>query len=285
MITTLTALLTLVALLPVLALIVQSYNHNHNHNHNVARQDTSGSDLVDKIETLLPQTQCCRCGYQGCRGYAQALTEGAELNRCPPGGVELIEILQQHLHAESTDYVHPDRAKDFATISVQIDESSCIGCTKCIQVCPTAAIAGGINCAHTVLPDLCTGCGLCVPVCPTDCIEEIPDARQDRSDHRTPQAKRRRDREFIVHQRLDAWVEAWPNRRNGLVSSRAPVPIATTSSHDNQQQMRRKLTEQALAKAQASDDGQAVERLAIALTQIDAESETKLDATASLSQE
>jgi len=41
--------------------------------------------LVDRIDALLPQTQCTRCGYDGCRPYAQALADDlTAINRCPP---------------------------------------------------------------------------------------------------------------------------------------------------------------------------------------------------------
>jgi Na+-translocating ferredoxin:NAD+ oxidoreductase subunit B len=43
--------------------------------------------LADRIDALLPQTQCTRCGYAGCRPYAEALAAGsAGIDQCPPGG-------------------------------------------------------------------------------------------------------------------------------------------------------------------------------------------------------
>jgi electron transport complex protein RnfB len=54
-----------------------------------------------------------------------------------------------------------------------IDETECIGCTKCIQVCPYDAIIGASKQLHTVLKVECTGCGLCVDPCPVDCITMI----------------------------------------------------------------------------------------------------------------
>src|SRR5207237_372650 len=42
---------------------------------------------ADDIDALLPQTQCTRCGYSGCRPYAEALLAAkAPINQCPPGG-------------------------------------------------------------------------------------------------------------------------------------------------------------------------------------------------------
>ena len=55
-----------------------------------------------------------------------------------------------------------------------IDEATCIGCTLCLQVCPTDAIVGAAKQMHTVLGDRCTGCELCLPPCPVDCIAMLP---------------------------------------------------------------------------------------------------------------
>ena len=50
--------------------------------------------LVDAIDALLPQTQCTRCGYAGCRPYAAAVASGeADINQCPPGGDATIRAL------------------------------------------------------------------------------------------------------------------------------------------------------------------------------------------------
>jgi len=36
---------------------------------------------ADDIDALLPQTQCTRCGYNGCKPYADAIAGGAaEIN-------------------------------------------------------------------------------------------------------------------------------------------------------------------------------------------------------------
>lgn len=55
-----------------------------------------------------------------------------------------------------------------------IDEARCIGCTKCLVVCPTDAIIGANNLMHTVITRECIGCKLCLPPCPVDCIELVP---------------------------------------------------------------------------------------------------------------
>lgn len=57
---------------------------------------------------------------------------------------------------------------------VRIREEDCIGCAKCIAVCPVDAILGSPKQMHTVIADECIGCDLCLPPCPVDCIEHVP---------------------------------------------------------------------------------------------------------------
>ena len=131
---------------------------------------TPVAELAARIEDALPQTQCTRCGYPDCHGYAQAIAHGeADINRCPPGGHEGIRRL-----AAITD--RPVRPLD-ETCGVEgplrlavIDEQWCIGCTLCIKACPVDCIVGAPKRMHTVIDPLCTGCELCIPVCPVDCI-------------------------------------------------------------------------------------------------------------------
>ncbi len=57
------------------------------------RAAASSSDVA-RIDALLPQTQCTRCGYSGCRPYAAAIVGGeAQINQCPPGGSATIRAL------------------------------------------------------------------------------------------------------------------------------------------------------------------------------------------------
>ena len=124
-----------------------------------------------RIHAALPQTQCQRCGYPDCAGYAHAIAhEGAPINQCPPGGhegvVRLAAITAQPIAALNPAFgVEQERTLAF------IDEAWCIGCTLCIKACPVDAIIGTNKAMHTVIEDLCTGCELCIPACPVDCIE------------------------------------------------------------------------------------------------------------------
>ncbi|WP_027819653.1 electron transport complex subunit RsxB, partial [Paraburkholderia bannensis] len=130
--------------------------------------------LADRIEDLLPQTQCTKCGYDGCRPYAEAVAAGtASYNQCPPGGAEGVARLA-HLLGKPVIPINPDNGVERARPVAFIDEQVCIGCTLCLQACPVDAIVGAPKQMHTIVKDLCTGCDLCVAPCPVDCIAMIP---------------------------------------------------------------------------------------------------------------
>lgn len=134
----------------------------------------SESDLVDRIDALLPQTQCTRCGYPACRPYAEAIAAGeAAINRCPPGGDAGIRALAALL-ARPHLPLDPECGEEAPLRLAFIREAECIGCVKCIQACPVDAIVGASKRMHTVIADRCTGCELCLPPCPVDCIEMVP---------------------------------------------------------------------------------------------------------------
>ncbi|MGI5309735.1 electron transport complex subunit RsxB [Rheinheimera sp. WS51] len=128
--------------------------------------------LVDQIDEILPQTQCGQCGYPGCKPYAEAIANGDDINKCPPGGEATIRKLAELMGVEAKPL---NAAQEPAIKSVAyIREDECIGCTKCIQACPVDAILGASKLMHTVIVDECTGCDLCVEPCPVDCIDMIP---------------------------------------------------------------------------------------------------------------
>lgn len=133
-----------------------------------------GNPLVERIDALLPQTQCGQCGYPGCRPYAQAIANGDSINKCPPGGQTTINELANLLDvpAPTLDEEHGVESEVRKVAFIREDE--CIGCTKCIQACPVDAILGAAKQMHTVIESECTGCDLCVEPCPVDCIEMLP---------------------------------------------------------------------------------------------------------------
>ena len=129
---------------------------------------------VHDIDALLPQTQCTRCGYAGCRPYAEAIEAGAaEINQCPPGGASTITDLAGLLGRPPL-VLNPANGVEGPPLVALIDEEACIGCAKCLPPCPVDAIIGAHRQMHTVVLALCTGCELCVAPCPVDCIAMVP---------------------------------------------------------------------------------------------------------------
>jgi len=133
--------------------------------------------LSERIERLLPQTQCGQCGFDGCAPYAQALARGeVGIDHCPPGGDAGARALAHVLGVAPVPYDRT-RGRHAPDQVVVIIEHDCIGCTKCIQACPVDAIIGAARLMHTVIPALCTGCELCLPACPVDCMQLTAHAR------------------------------------------------------------------------------------------------------------
>ncbi|RIY37160.1 electron transport complex subunit RsxB [Psittacicella gerlachiana] len=126
--------------------------------------------IVEKIDKILPQTQCGQCGYPGCLPYAQALANGDEINKCVPGGQELVVKLAELLDRE----VPAGQMEEPEDLIAVIREKDCIGCLHCIEACPVDAIIGAKKLLHVIVPDYCTGCKLCVDPCPVKCIDMIP---------------------------------------------------------------------------------------------------------------
>ncbi|PIE34751.1 MAG: electron transport complex subunit RsxB [Gammaproteobacteria bacterium] len=143
---------------------------------NKAAGDNPEQALVERVNALLPQTQCGQCRHPGCRPYAEAIVLADEpINRCPPGGsatiADLATLLGREVIPLNSDYGEEAPAK-----VALVDEPECIGCTLCIQACPVDAIIGASKQMHVVVEDLCTGCELCLPPCPVDCIHMVEPA-------------------------------------------------------------------------------------------------------------
>ncbi len=137
------------------------------------RFKVEGNPLVEKIDAVLPQTQCGQCGYPGCKPYAEAIATGAaDINLCPPGGEDGIRKLADLLGVDFKPF--GEGAGPKAKAVAFIDESTCIGCTLCLQACPVDAIVGAAKQMHTIVAAECTGCELCIAPCPVDCISMQP---------------------------------------------------------------------------------------------------------------
>lgn len=200
--------------------------------------------LADRLDALLPQTQCTKCGYEGCRPYAQAMAAGeAAPNRCPPGGEEgaarLAGLLQRPPLPLDTSRGLPGPL----TVAL-IDEAHCIGCTLCIQACPVDAIVGAPKFMHTVLADRCTGCDLCVAPCPVDCIAMVP-APGDWTPARAGEARQHyHERQQRLARQQDG--EVGPVARN--LSNKAPIADALP---DYDEARRHQAIADALARARS----------------------------------
>jgi electron transport complex protein RnfB len=202
----------------------------------IVRHDLS---LAARIDAVLPQTQCRRCGYDGCRPYADAVASGDAINRCPPGGDAVIAALaalagRPVVPLDRTHGAHAPLAM------ARIDEASCIGCTLCIDACPVDAIVGAAKRMHTVLPALCTGCELCVPPCPVDCIAMVPAGRAwSREDARAARARyERRNR-----------------RRVRTAPDRTAASATAATVDDTARERKRQAVAAALARARARRAG------------------------------
>jgi electron transport complex protein RnfB len=138
---------------------------------------TVGRASSEEIDQLLPQTQCTKCGYNGCRPYAEAIAhDGAAINRCPPGGDATVAALAR-LTGQTILPLDRTRGEHKPLDVALIDEKLCIGCTLCIAACPVDAIIGAARQMHVVVADHCSGCELCIAPCPVDCITMIATPR------------------------------------------------------------------------------------------------------------
>tara|TARA_R110002049_G_scaffold75460_2_gene194165 strand:+ start:150 stop:713 length:564 start_codon:yes stop_codon:yes gene_type:complete len=140
----------------------------------LTKKTSSIEQAINQINSLLPQTQCAQCDYPGCMPYARAIIENnAPINKCIPGGQETIKELANLLNTEEIPLDSENKQVFKKPVVVTIREDSCIGCTKCINVCPVDAIIGAPKQMHAILSEYCTGCMLCLPPCPMDCIDII----------------------------------------------------------------------------------------------------------------
>jgi Na+-translocating ferredoxin:NAD+ oxidoreductase subunit B len=177
------------------------------------------SELANRIDDLLPQTQCRRCGYAGCRPYAEAIAAGdADVDRCPPGGSGTLDALARLLGRPAPP-LDTSRGVPGPLRVARIDEDACIGCTLCIAACPVDAIIGTRKRMHGVLTSLCSGCELCVVPCPVDCIEMIPAGRDWTATDATAARERfERRRERLAAASMNAARDAEGRKRKAAIA-------------------------------------------------------------------
>ena len=208
--------------------------------------------LALRLEAALPQTQCTRCGYPDCRGYAEAMASGeADINRCPPGGAEGVARLAA-LTLRPARPLDPACGAEGPRQVAWIDEAWCIGCTLCIKACPVDCIVGAPRQMHTVLEDLCTGCELCIPACPVDCLhlEPVTGDATGWSAWSAPQAAKARER-YATRQARLAREALENNERLATRASEKLADLAAASRVEDPATLQRKraLVEAAIERA------------------------------------
>jgi len=217
-------------------------------------------ELASRINAALPQTQCTRCGYPDCAGYAQAIASGeAAINQCPPGGAEGIARLAR-ITGRPVQPLNPVNGVEGPRSVAVIDEAWCIGCTLCLKACPTDAIVGSNKLMHTVIEPYCTGCELCIPVCPVDCIslENVSGERSGWAAWSQPQADEARNR-YEFH---SARQQRDKDENDQRLQDKAGAKLADLSAHSRltdaaELDKKRALIEAALARARARRGGPA----------------------------
>jgi Na+-translocating ferredoxin:NAD+ oxidoreductase subunit B len=211
-------------------------------------------ELAARLHAALPQTQCTRCGYPDCAAYAQAIAGGeAEINQCPPGGAEGIARLAA-LAARRPLPLNPAHGVEGPRMVAVIDEGWCIGCTLCIEACPTDAILGSHKLMHTVIEPYCTGCELCVPVCPVDCIslENVTGQRTGWQAWSQADAAQALERYRSRQERLAREAgEETARLESNAVAKLADLPGQTNGAEKAQAGRRKAVIEAALARARA----------------------------------
>lgn len=207
-----------------------------------------------RIHAALPQTQCTRCGYPDCAGYAQAIANGeAEINQCPPGGAEGVQRLAA-LAGRPVLPLNPANGIEAPRTVAVIDENWCIGCTLCLKVCPTDAILGGNKRMHTVIEKYCTGCELCVPVCPVDCIslENVTGTATGWQAWTQAQAQEALERYRLRQERLQREAREHDDRLEEKAQAKlADLPAQTHGAEGAEAERKRAVIEAALARARA----------------------------------
>jgi electron transport complex protein RnfB len=190
--------------------------------------------LIDQIDAILPQTQCGKCGFRGCKPYATAIVHGhADINQCPPGDQTGVQKIAQLLGIAEKPLNTSHGLPSPVPMVAWIDEHLCIGCTFCIRACPVDAIAGAAKQLHTVIADECTGCELCIVPCPMDCISLIPAKKRTDEAFKKQMADTARTRFQFRQQRLAEKKQVNTKTTPAIINSQ---PDSVTRATDGRKQ-------------------------------------------------
>lgn len=216
---------------------LQSTTHSIESSKQQKNKDTD--ERINVIDQLLPQTQCGLCQYEACKPYATAIVkQGEAINHCLPGGIDTLIALAEATKQDPTPYIPPFQEQPHPSRVAIIQESTCIGCTKCIQVCPTDAIIGAGKQMHTVIADACTGCERCLAPCPVDCIditllpEPTPQQKKIKANNwrnrYENRQKRLKENAHKAHQKHELAKLPQNNRENIITARKAAIEAAVS---------------------------------------------------------
>lgn len=154
---------------------------------------------IERVNEILPGSNCGACGYAGCVAYAQAIVnDDAPINLCTAGGGDVVDKLGDLL-GKNADAAVRMTAKVFCLGDDNIAKKdyhfngeedclavynyfegerackyACIGKGNCMRVCPVDAIKRDELNRVWVDSNICIGCEKCVAVCPTNVIHMVP---------------------------------------------------------------------------------------------------------------
>lgn len=218
---------------------------------NLAHDVPALTKLAVRLHEALPQTQCTRCGYPDCRAYADAIAfDDAAVNRCPPGGSEGVARLAA-LAGRPVEPLDLTCGVEGPRHMAVIDEAWCIGCTLCLDACPTDAILGTTKRMHTVIEPHCTGCELCIPACPVDCIalEDVTPGRSGWQAWSKTQADAALARYAVHSLRVGAGRSDIEKSAEGAPATVDPAPSVRTAADDAAAERKRAVVAAALTRA------------------------------------
>lgn len=190
MIEGITAIGFLVILASLLGVILAAAN---------ARLKVFEDPRIDKVQEMLPGTNCGACGMPGCRVFAEQAVAGAiQPSQCRVGGPETAAIVANYLGVDAGD-VEKQVARLMCAggtnVAIQMAEYvgyptcqsatavagggkgcryGCLGFGDCKTVCDYDAIVMSPTGLPVIDPDKCTACGACVEICPKKLIELRP---------------------------------------------------------------------------------------------------------------